>query len=100
MENDQWIVDDFGMHSEMRHGTFEIEAQRLAERTSVREKDLLYWPVHIASETRFDIERFLEAYQEALVRHIGRYEQEIDPQLLVASMEAARDIWGERPVCG
>jgi hypothetical protein len=100
MENDHWIVDDFGMHSEMRDGTFEIEAHRLAELTSVEERDILYWPVHIASETRFDIERFLEAYRRALAKHAGRYGAVMDPLLLAESAEAARNIWGERPVCG
>ncbi|WP_167371571.1 hypothetical protein [Rhizobium tibeticum] len=100
MEKDHWIVDDFGMHSEMRDGTFEIEAHRLAELTSVEERDILYWPVYIASETRFDIERFLEAYQGALVKHAGRYGAVMDPLLLAESAEAARNIWGERPVCG
>jgi hypothetical protein len=100
MKNDHWIVDDFGMHSQMRDGTFEIEAHRLAELTSVKERDILYWPVYIASETRFDIERFLEAYQWALVKHAGRYGAVIDPLLLAESAEVARDIWGERPVCG
>ncbi|MBB4566764.1 hypothetical protein GGE60_000852 [Rhizobium leucaenae] len=51
MENDHWIFDDFGMHCEMRNETREIEARRLAELTSVRDMDLLYWPVQIASET-------------------------------------------------
>ncbi|TCM75119.1 hypothetical protein [Rhizobium sp. BK068] len=100
MENDHWIVDDFGMHSEMRDGTFEIEAHRLAELTSVDDRDILYWPVYIASETRFHIERFLEAYEAALVKHAGRYAAVINPSLLAESTEAARDIWGERPVCG
>lgn len=100
MENDDWIVDEFGMHAKMRSGSFEIEAHRLAEMTSLPRGDLLHWPIHIASETRFDIERLLDAYRSALVEHAGRYRPEIDPALLVESMEVARDIWGERPICG
>jgi hypothetical protein len=100
MENDHWIVDDFGMHSETRDGTFKIEAHRLGELTSVEERDILYWPVQIASESRFDVDRFLEAYQGVLVKHASRYGAVMDPLLLAESAEAARNICGERPVCG
>ncbi len=100
MENDDWVVDDFGIRAKMRTGTFEIEAERLAELTSVPQGELLFWPIYIAGETRFDIERFLDAYQSALAVHAGRYGPEIDPLLLAETMAAARDIWGERAICG
>jgi hypothetical protein len=88
------------MHSETRDGTFKIEAHRLGELTSVEERDILYWPVQIASESRFDVDRFLEAYQGVLVKHASRYGAVMDPLLLAESAEAARNICGERPVCG
>jgi hypothetical protein len=100
MENDDWIVDDDGMRAKMRSGSFEIEVSRLAEMTALPQGEFLYWPIHIASETRFDIERFLDAYLFALVRHRGRYAPDIEPAMLDRSADLARNIWGERPICG
>lgn len=100
VDNDEWIVDDLGMRVEMHDGTFIIDAASLADMISVRDAEYLYWPVHIASETRFDIERFIEAYRMALDRHAGRYSPDIDPTLLERSVEVARKIWGGRAICG
>jgi hypothetical protein len=100
MENDDWVVDDDGMHAKMRSGSFEIEASRLAEMTSLQQGEFLHWPIHVASETRFDIERFLDAYRFALAQHRDRYTPEIAPDMLDQSADLARNIWGERPICG
>jgi hypothetical protein len=100
MRNRDWIVDDYGIRATMREGTFDIPAARLGEMTMLPVGEYLYWPIHIASETRFDIEFFLEAYQDALIRHQRRYDAPVHPILLQNSIKLARDIWGDRPVCG
>lgn len=99
-ENDDWIVDEFGMRAKLRSGSFEIEASRLADLTSLQDGTFLHWPIYIASETRFDIEAFLDAFRVALSQHRDRYASEVAPLMLDESADLARNIWGERPICG
>lgn len=91
-ENDDWLIDDFGIRAKMPEGTFKIPASRLGELTTSSAGAFLFWPTHIAQESWPRIDLFIEAYREALTIHRGRYGSKIPDALLDSSLDAAMAI--------
>lgn len=95
-ENDDWLIDDFGIRAKMPEGTFKIPASRLGELTTSSAGAFLFWPTHIAQENWPRIDLFIEAYREALTIHRGRYGSKIPDELLDSSLDAAMEISADK----
>jgi hypothetical protein len=91
-ENDDWLVDDFGLRAKMPTGAFNIPASRLGELTTSSAGAFLFWLLHMADEHWIRIDLFAEAYKRALAVHKGRYGPQIPDALLDSSIRAARTI--------
>jgi hypothetical protein len=91
-ENDDWLVDDFGIRAKMPTGAFNIPASRLGELTTSSPGAFLFWLTHMAHEHWIRIDLFAEAYKRALTIHRGRYGPQIPDALLNSSIRAATTI--------
>jgi hypothetical protein len=91
-ENDDWLIDDFGIRAKMPAGTFKIPASRLGELTTSSAGAFLFWPTHMAQESWARIDLFIEVYRQALTIHRGRYGSHIPDALLDSSINAAMAI--------
>jgi hypothetical protein len=90
-ENRQWAVTRDGIERiNPGPAPYVIEAHRLLERIGVGQGKLYDWPIHMARKSWVDIEAFIEAFGEAVRLHAGRYQGEVDPDILEASISEAR----------
>lgn len=91
--NCQWMVTNHGIEAVASDfGLYEIEASRLTETTD-RENGTFYeWPVHMEEKGKgLDLNAFIGAFIGGLAIHKGKYEPELDRQLLEKSiLEALR----------
>lgn len=95
-ENDEWLIDDFGIRAKMPEGAFKIPASRLGELTTSAAGAFLFWPTHMAQENWTRINLFIEAYRQALKLHKGRYGPQIPDELLDSSLGAAMAISADK----
>ncbi len=95
-ENDDWLIDDFGIRAKMPAGTFKIPASRLGELTTPSAGAFLFWPTHMAQQSWARIDLFIEAYRQALAIHKGRYGSQIPDALLDSSIDAAMAISADK----
>ena len=87
----QWRVTSWGLESisPRTNSNYWIEAEWL-DRITTRSEDPLYdWPLHMAEKSWVDIEDFIAAFRQALIRHAKKI-RPIDPDILEASFGAAR----------
>jgi len=89
-ENHQWAVTEDGIESIKPETIYPIEAHRLLERHGVGGGKFYDWPVHMAKKTWVDLEAFIEAFRTALRLHAGKYQGQVDPDILEASVSEAR----------
>ncbi|WP_286182016.1 hypothetical protein [Rhizobium sp. ICMP 5592] len=97
-ENDEWLVDDFGIQAKMAAGSFKIPARRLGEVTTSPEGTFLFWPAHLALEPWINFDLFVEAYKQALSIHVGHYGSRLPDPLLDGSIDMAAAIFADRMV--
>jgi hypothetical protein len=96
-ENDDWIIDDFGMRSKMRTGRFDISAERLHDVQTFTSGKVLFWPTHMANESWVNLDSFVEA-KYALLAHQDRYPAAMPALLLEESVNTARRIAARSPL--
>jgi hypothetical protein len=95
-ENHQWSVTDYGVESVKPAPEYHFEANRLLETGSAGREEMYDWPIHMADKTWVDIEAFIEAFIRAIDIHKGKYKGEVDPEMLSASVGAARSLASRR----
>jgi hypothetical protein len=90
-ENHQWAVTRDGIERiNPGPAPYVIEAHRLLERDGIGRGKLYDWPVHVAQKSWVDIDAFIEAFGAALRLHAGKYQGQVDPDILEASISEAR----------
>lgn len=94
-KNEQWAVTGYGVESVPPEVDYHFDASRISELTH-KGPSQFYWPVHMAEKTWVDIEAFIEAFNQAIAIHAGRYSPAIDPTLLATSLSEARRIAASR----
>jgi hypothetical protein len=96
-ENHQWAVTSDGLET-INPGPppYPIEAHRLLDKKGAGEGKLYDWPVHMAKKFWVDIEAFIAAFSEALRLHDGKYEGQVNRDILEASILEARRVSAER----
>jgi len=95
-ENHQWEVTDYGVESKRPAPTYNFEAARLLETADHGHGPMYDWPVHMAEKTWVDIEAFIEAFEQALAIHKGKYDGKADPEMMSESLRVARRYARER----
>ena len=88
-KNAQWAVTDWGLEA-VRPGApceYLISAHRLLERSGIGNGEFYDWPLHLAEKTWVDIDAFNEAFVEALKHHKGKYREEVNKKMLLASID-------------
>lgn len=88
-KNSQWVVTDTHVQSVKPAPDYHFEIGRLteAERAPGETYD---WPVHMAEKTWVDIEAFIEAFEQGLTIHTGKYKPPVDASILTATIVEAR----------
>ena len=88
-KNHQWEVTKYGLEARKPEAPYEIKASRLVEATTRANGEFYDWPVHMAEKNWVDLNAFVEAFQEAIRAHSGRYSPPVDHTKLDASVNEA-----------
>jgi hypothetical protein len=88
-KNSQWAVTDWGLEAARPGAPSEylIPAHRLLERGGIGNGGFYDWPLHLAEKTWVDINAFNEAFVEALKHHKGKFREEVNKKMLLASID-------------
>ncbi len=88
-KNAQWAVTEWGLEAARPGAPCEyfIPAHRLLERGGIGHGELYDWPLHLAEKTWVDMDAFNEAFVEALRHHKGKFREEVNKKMLLASLD-------------
>ena len=92
-KNGQWAVRSWGLQSVKPGAPYEynIAASRLLEKMGAGGGELYDWPYHMAEKNWVNIDAFIEAFGKALEEHKGKYNADVDTELLKLTYQKARE---------